>query len=144
MIGGGVGFLQGALGLGVDNMVSARLVGADGRARTVSADADPDLWWGLRGAGHDFGIVSSVTVRAHPELNGGLHYAALAIFPGEALEAVAAAIDTMWRGWDADGTPADVGLEMLFFRAPPAFADPTVVALSLWHAGGQDTFRERY
>ncbi|KAH7304875.1 putative FAD-dependent oxygenase [Rhexocercosporidium sp. MPI-PUGE-AT-0058] len=58
LLGGGHGFLQGYHGLVGDSMISARVVLANGSAVTASAESHPDLFWGLRGAGHNFGIVT--------------------------------------------------------------------------------------
>ncbi len=65
VLGGGHGWLQGRLGLVTDNVVSARVVLASGEIVTVSdkADEHPDLFWALRGAGHNFGVVTSVHFR---------------------------------------------------------------------------------
>ncbi|KAF4125700.1 FAD/FMN-containing dehydrogenase [Geosmithia morbida] len=65
-LGGGVGRLmvvttQGELGLTIDALESVRLVGADGIAKTVSATSYPDLFWAVRGAGANFGVVTSAT-----------------------------------------------------------------------------------
>lgn len=65
MLGGGHGWLQGRYGLLTDNFISARLVLANGSAISVSATRHPDLFWALRGAGHNFGIVTSVEYRIH-------------------------------------------------------------------------------
>jgi hypothetical protein len=59
MLGGGHGWLQGRQGLLADNMISTRLVLANGSAITVSETDHTDLFWALRGAGHNFGIVTS-------------------------------------------------------------------------------------
>lgn len=60
-LGGGHGWLQGHHGLIGDQWVSLNIVLADGSAKTV--DDDSDLWWALDGAGHNFGIVTSVTAK---------------------------------------------------------------------------------
>lgn len=65
-LGGGHGFLQGKYGLISDQFVSARIVLADGSIQEVSADSgDPDLWWALQGAGHNFGLVTSISVKIY-------------------------------------------------------------------------------
>ncbi|KAJ0117378.1 hypothetical protein J7T55_003792 [Diaporthe amygdali] len=63
MLGGGHGWLQGQHGLLADNILSARVVLADGTAVTASPTVNSDLFWALRGAGHNFGVVTSVEYR---------------------------------------------------------------------------------
>ncbi|KAJ3489362.1 hypothetical protein NLG97_g6013 [Lecanicillium saksenae] len=62
-LGGGHGWLQGHHGLIADQFLSMDVVLADGSEHTVDSDSDPDLWWALRGAGHNFAIVTSVTLK---------------------------------------------------------------------------------
>lgn len=63
-VGGGIGRYMGFLGIISDRMISARVVNATGDIINVSADENADLFWGLRGAGANFGIILSSTYQA--------------------------------------------------------------------------------
>jgi len=63
---GGVGHLRRKYGLSIDNLLSVDIVTADGRLRRASATENEDLFWAVRGAGSNFGVVTSFEFRAHP------------------------------------------------------------------------------
>ncbi|RYP03036.1 hypothetical protein DL764_005424 [Monosporascus ibericus] len=60
-----------------------RLVTADGNITEASADSNPELYWGIRGAGVNFGIITSATYQLHEQVNGGQILSADFIFPAE-------------------------------------------------------------
>lgn len=64
-LGGGHGRYQGFYRLIIDGLISMNVVLADGSAITVSNTSYPDLWWAMRGAGHNFGIVTSFHAEIH-------------------------------------------------------------------------------
>lgn len=65
MLGGGHGFLQNRYGLALDNLVSARVALGNGTVVTASEETNPDLFWALRGAGHNFGVVTEVSYKVY-------------------------------------------------------------------------------
>ncbi len=111
-LGGGVGWLVRQHGLTIDNLVGADVILADGSLVHASADEHPDLFWGLRGGGGNFGVVTSFTFRAHP-----LSHAA---FVGTLMYAKARWAEALpaYLEWTA-GLPDQLST-MLTFLVPPA------------------------
>ena len=112
-LGGGMGWLSRKFGLTIDNLVSARVVTADGEVRTASADEDPDLFWAIRGGGGNFGVVTEFEFALHeagPMVQFGLLFWSLDDGP-EALRHAREVIDTL---------PEDVNVVVGGLNAPPA------------------------
>lgn len=102
MLGGGHGWLQGQYGKAGDNLVSARVVLANGTSVTASNDEHADLFWALRGAGHNFGILTEFEYKIYDRTpdNEKWAYETL-IFTQDKLEALFTEANKMiWGGSD--------------------------------------------
>ena len=85
-LGGGVGWLMRKYGLACDNLRSVELVTADGQSLSASASENAELFWGLRGGGGNFGVVTSFEFDLHPV--GPTVNAGVVFYPGERAEEV--------------------------------------------------------
>jgi FAD/FMN-containing dehydrogenase len=79
-LGGGLGYLMVKHGAACDNLLSVDIVTADGEMLTCNAEQNPDLFWAVRGAGANFGVVTSFRFRLHA---AGELLAGLILFPQE-------------------------------------------------------------
>jgi fumiquinazoline A oxidase len=87
MLGGGMGRLMGRYGLISDALLQAKVALWNGTIVEASETVNSDLFWGLRGAGHNFGVVIESTYKTWPD-EGGLHYNADMVFTDDSLEGV--------------------------------------------------------
>ena len=110
-LGGGIGWLARPFGLASNAVTAIELVTADGQQRRVDADHDPELFWGLRGGGGGFGIVTALEFDLFPvpELTAGALF-----FPVERTAEVLHA----WRDWTAT-VPQELTSVGRVMRFPP-------------------------
>jgi FAD/FMN-containing dehydrogenase len=143
-LGGGIGHLMRRFGLAIDSLLSCDVVTADGEFLVASEDEHPDLFWGLRGGGGNFGIVTSFQYQLHSV--GPIVLAGLLAWP----MAEAAEVLRMLREFAAEA-PDEVGIMANLRLAPalPVFPEELwgqpVVALIVCYAGpikeGEDVLR---
>ncbi len=111
-LGGGIGWLMRKHGLACDNLVAADVVTADGRLVHASETENPDLLWGLRGGGGNFGIATQFEFDLHPV--GPLVYAGPVFYPADADRDLL----RLFRDWSANA-PDDVTAVVNLTTAPP-------------------------
>jgi FAD/FMN-containing dehydrogenase len=111
--GGGIGWLMRKYGLALDNLLAVEVVLADGRRVTASETENADLFWGVRGGGGNFGIVTEFTYRLHP--------VGPTIFGGALFHPLARAEELLkfYREW-ARELPDELTTMVAFLTAPPA------------------------
>lgn len=81
-LGGGIGPYSGLYGATSDSLISVEIVTGTGEPLTVSAARHPQLFYGLKGAGFNYGVVTSLTYRVYPATNDGRAVVTNMIFPG--------------------------------------------------------------
>ena len=133
-LGGGIGRLQRRFGLTIDNLTGVELVTADGRLVRASETEEPELFWGLRGAGWNFGVVTAFDFRLQafgPDLHRGvLTFPAGDIHDTWAVfqDFAARAPDAVSMIWGIDRATADAG-------HPELVAGRPIVYIAYNHAG---------
>ena len=124
MLSGGHSMLQARHGFALDNLVSARVILANGTAVTASSSSNPDLYWALRGAGQSFGIVTSVKIKVY-DIPSNWTISTF-IYKSDKLESLLDLVNKM----DSEATrPANMVLTGVSTRIPPM--DPTNVNVTV-------------
>ena len=141
-LGGGVGRLQRRFGLTIDSLRAVELVTADGQLVRASAEEESDLFWGLRGAGANFGVATSLELALHP-FSGTLHRG-VHIHP-------ATDIHELWPIFREFAATAPDTIAAIFTVAlavpvadyPDAVAGRPIIVISYNHSGaGEDVQRD--
>jgi FAD/FMN-containing dehydrogenase len=109
---GGVGHLRRKYGLSIDSLLSVDIVTADGRFQRASATENEDLFWAVRGAGSNFGVVTSFEFRAHPV--GPVVFVGAIFYPFEEAPAVLPA----WRDF-MSAAPEELSSLAICWSVPP-------------------------
>jgi FAD/FMN-containing dehydrogenase len=112
-LGSGSGWTERTFGFTVDNLLSAQMVTADGRVVNASESENPDLFWGLRGGGGNFGIVTSFEYRLHPL--GPIVIGGLMAYPRDRAPALLRA----WSDHMQAAAPDELNGGFAFLTAPP-------------------------
>jgi hypothetical protein len=111
-LGSGSGWLERKYGFTLDNLLSAQMVTAQGEVVTASESENAELFWGLRGGGGNFGIVTSFEYRLHPL--GPIVLGGLLGYPRER----AAELLRAWSDY-IENAPDELGGGFAFLTAPP-------------------------
>lgn len=112
LVGGGIGWMVRAYGLTIDHLRAVELVTADGQILRASADENPELFWGLRGGGGNFGIATAFELDLHP---GGMVLGGIVFYEATEVERILQEYVRL-----ATAAPDGLSTQALFLLAPPA------------------------
>lgn len=135
-LGGGIGWLKRVHGLTCDNLTGVQLVTASGDVVQVSGDEEPELFWGLRGGGGNFGIATELRYRLHPV---SASFGGVVMHPLSRGDRVLALVREL-----AASAADETSFTAVITTAPPAPFVPDalrgrpVVLVAAWHLGPLD------
>jgi FAD/FMN-containing dehydrogenase/pimeloyl-ACP methyl ester carboxylesterase len=141
VLGGGSGWIERKCGYSVDNLLSVETVTADGRILTASETENADLFWGTRGGGGNFGVVTSFEFRLHPI--GPTVLGGMLMYPAPMAAAVLRNFDEVMAE-----APDEIGAGVVLLTAPPEEFVPEpvrgqpVVGMVVCYAGPLDEAEE--
>ncbi|CAO2657709.1 Nn.00g038350.m01.CDS01 [Neocucurbitaria sp. VM-36] len=131
-LGGGYGYLTGKYGLTIDNLISVEIVLASGEQVIASEASNPDLFWAVRGAGQNFGVVTAFTFQGYEQQN--LVFAGPLVFLPDHIPQIVDFANKFH-------TTNDGNQALLWgFSAPPP-ANAPVVLTQLFHNGTEEEGR---
>ncbi len=111
-LGGGIGWLVRKHGLAADNLISVDIVTADGKLRKASMEENPDLFWGVRGGGGNFGVIASFEYNLHPV--GPIVLGGMMLFPEDRARDVLRGFSTISKSF-----PEELTTLAALITAPP-------------------------
>ncbi|KAI1000099.1 hypothetical protein K3495_g8101 [Podosphaera aphanis] len=134
-LGGGYGYMSGACGLVIDNLLEIEFILADGSHVTASASENTDLFWAARGAGASFGVAISFLFQAYEQK--GPVWGGLLVFSAESLSAVVEAGNSFIETRDENGSL------VVSIACPPPSSTMVVLAL-VYYNGTEDQAKRAF
>ncbi|KAJ7609357.1 hypothetical protein DFH06DRAFT_1346381 [Mycena polygramma] len=140
-LGGGLSALSSICGHTCDNIISARVITAEGTLLTVNESSHPELFWGLRGAGQLLGLVTEITLQGHPlsvlGTDDGTLWTGAMVYPASRVKEVVAALAPL-----VEDTSAPTAGLFLFTSLPPTLE--TVIMVLPFYLGPATRAQEFY
>ncbi|KAI4226647.1 MAG: hypothetical protein L6R36_003013 [Xanthoria steineri] len=133
-LGGGLGRYQGFYGLISDNLIDVDIVLASGETVTVSEKSNSDLWWGLRGAGHNFGIVTRFTMKIFDSPAQNWYFAQF-VFTQDKLEQMVGLVNKMMNNGNQ---PKELMNYYLYAWNPAISTTEPVVIFTIYYIGTKE------
>jgi hypothetical protein len=147
-LGGGYGWLSGSRGLVIDNLVEVTIALANGEVKKASASENPDLFWAIRGAGQNFGVITEFVFQAYDQ---GEVWAGMLIFPPtpEVIKKVVDATNDIYTA-DANGKSKVAGRGaggILIGKPPPAEGKTVLMSVVIFfgtEAEAKEIYKDLY
>ncbi|KAL1857550.1 hypothetical protein Daus18300_010308 [Diaporthe australafricana] len=145
-LGGGYGWLTGKHGLTIDSLLGVTIVLANGDVTKASKDENPDLFWAVRGAGHNFGVVTEFEFQAYEQ---GDMWAGILAFPAvpHIVEKVVAAVNDLFVG-PKDGKRMTKlqgrGMGGLTIMRPPDAGGQVALAMAIVFDGTEEEGKKAF
>ncbi|CAI2179948.1 8356_t:CDS:2 [Funneliformis geosporum] len=134
-LGGGFGFLTSQHGLVIDNLVGATIITADGKVRELSSSKNEDLFWAIKGAGTNFGVIYEFVFKAHEQKD---IVSGLIMYPSDNLETVLEATN-LWH----ENRGLDETINLVIGRLPPKFS-PFIALFLFSNDPSEQVYKEKF
>ncbi|KAH9177610.1 FAD-binding domain-containing protein [Lactarius sanguifluus] len=129
LLGGGYGYLSGEHGLALDNLAQATVVTARGKILTTSTTENADLFWAIRGAGCNFGVVTEFVLRLHPQRR--TVFAGITVYPPPAVPKVTSVVADFWNA-------GLTSKESIFYAQSTDAGNPLTIVILFWNGSEEE------